>query len=140
MSMHQEENAAKPNFLMRLGATLWRWIKRMFWGEERELLPEEKATIERIESPGKMAITAYFHRKLAVAALAVLMALFALVFIGPYMVPMDLNYTDSLQANMAPNYTLLNVPSKLEKQVRDINGFSNFTVGIDKENNLYICI
>ncbi len=122
----------------KLGSTLWRWAKRMFFGASRELTMEEKMSVEKIESPSVMAVKSFFRRKLAVGALIVLVAMFLFVFIGPLIVPMNLTYTDSLQANMAPNYSLLSVPGALDDEIKSISGFSNFTVGVSKSNTLYI--
>ena len=133
---NKEKNTA--NVFVRIGKTLWRWTTRTFWGASKELTDDEKFAVEKIESPSMMAVKAFFRRKLAVVALVVLMCMFLLVFIGPLAMPMDLTYTDALQANMAPNYSLLNVPEGLAGNVKDINGFANFTVGIDKDNNLYV--
>ena len=84
--------------------------------------------VEKIESPSVMTLKAFFRRKLAVSALFVLVSLFLLVFIGPYFFPMDLNYTDPLQANMAPNNTLMKVPDELKDNIKNINGFSEKSV------------
>ena len=138
MSNNNEKNTAEKNVLVRIGATLWRWIKRMFWGASKELTDDEKFAIEKIESPGMMAVKAFFRRKLAVAALIVLISMFLLVFIGPNFFPMDLTYTDALQANIAPNYTFLNIPEELAKDVRDVSGYANFTIGVSNQNKLYI--
>ena len=119
-------------------ATLWRWTKRWFLGASKELTDDEKFAVEKIESPSVMAVKAFFRRKLAVVALIVLIAMFLFVFIGPYFFPMDLTYTDQLQANMAPNYTLMKVPEELQGNIKDINGFSDFTVGISQDNTLYL--
>lgn len=97
-----------------------------------------KIEVEKIESPSVMTLKAFFRRKLAVAALFVLVSLFLFVFIGPYFFPMDLNYTDPLQANMAPNNTLMKVPDELKDNIKNINGFSDFTVGVSRDNNLYL--
>ena len=132
----KQKNTA--NVFVRIGKTLWRWTKRMFWGASKELSDDEKFAVEKIESPSMMAVKAFFRRKLAVVALVVLVCMFLLVFIGPLVRPMDLNYTDALQANMAPNYTLLEVPKGLAGNVKDINGFANFTVGVSKLNTLYV--
>ncbi len=98
----------------------------------------EKFLVEKIESPSVMTLKAFFRRKLAVVALVVLVSLFGFVFIGPRFFPMDLNYTDPLQANMAPNNTLLKVPGELKDQIKSIHGFSDFTVGVSRDNNLYL--
>ena len=97
-----------------------------------------KIDIEKIESPSVMTLKAFFRRKLAVAALFVLVSLFLFVFIGPYFFPMDLNYTDPLQANIAPNNTLMKVPDELKDNIKNINGFSDFTVGVSRDNTLYL--
>ena len=108
--MDKKNNAAPKENVF---ATLWRWTKRMFMGASKELTLDQKLAVEKLESPSVMAAKAFFRRKLAVVALVVLISLFLFVFIGPSIWPMDVNYTDTLQANVAPNYTFLSVP--LEK-------------------------
>lgn len=134
MSKKENKNTAKNGVF----ATLGRWAKRMFWGASKELTDDEKFAVEKIESPSVMAFKAFFRRKLAVVALIVLVALFSFVFIGPEFFPMDLTYTDPLQANMAPNNTLIKVPDELKDNIKNINGFSDFTVGVSQDNTLYI--
>ena len=134
MAKNEKNNTAKAGVF----ATLWRWTKRMFLGASKELTDDERFAVEKIESPSVMAVKAFFRRKLAVAALVVLVAMFLFVFIGPYFFPMDLNYTDSLQANMAPNYSLMSVPGALKDNIKDINGFADFTVGVSQDNTLYL--
>ena len=56
MSKNQEKNTAKKNVFVRIGATLWRWTKRMFMGASKELTQDEKLFVERIESPSMMAV------------------------------------------------------------------------------------
>ena len=51
---------------------------------------------------------------------------------------MNLTYTDPLQANIAPNNTMLKVPAELENQVRDITSFADFSIGVSQDNSLYI--
>ena len=134
MSNIEKKNAAGKG----LPATLGRWLKRAFFGGSKELSEDEKFFVEKIESPSVMAVKAFFRRKLAVVALVILVSLFLFVFIGPRFFPMDLNYTDPLQANMAPNNTLMKVPGELEDNIKNINGFSDFTVGISQDNTLYL--
>ena len=134
MAKKDNRNTAKKGIL----ATLWRWTKRMVVGVDREMTDEERFAVEQIESPSVMAVKAFFRRKLAVLALVVLVSLFLFVFFGPYAFPMELTYTDPLQANMAPIYTLLDVPDELADNVREINSFSDFSVGVDNDNNFYM--
>ena len=134
MANKDNKNTAKNGVF----ATLWRWTKRMVLGADKELAEDDRFVVEQIESPSMMAVKAFFRRKLAVVALVVLVSLFLFVFIGPYFFPMNLNYTDPLQANMAPINSLLKVPGELAGNVRNINGFSDFTVGVSNDNNFYI--
>lgn len=128
----------KDNFFLRFFKTLGRWARRMFFGASKEFSTEEALFVEKIESPTKMAVKTFFRRKLAVVALVVLIALFMLVFIGPLFIPMDLTHTDPLQANIGPTLSMKSVPKDLRDNIRSINGFANFTVGVSNDNNLYI--
>jgi len=134
MANKDNKNTAKQGVF----ATLWRWAKRMVMGPDKELAEDDRFVVEQIESPSVMAVKAFFRRKLAVVALVVLVSLFLFVFIGPYAFPMELTYTDPLQANMAPIYSLLKVPGELAGDVRVINGFSDFTVGVSNDSNFYM--
>jgi len=132
MNTPEEKQQKKSGGLFR---TLGRWGKRMFFGASKEL---DVFEVEKLESPTKLAVKTFFRRKLAVVALVVLLAMFLFVFIGPMFIPMDVNYVDALQANKAPNYSMMSVPKEMKDNIRDINGFADFTVGVSKDNNLYI--
>lgn len=134
MSKQKQSHTAKRGFF----ATIGRWAKRMFFGASKELSEDDVFAVEKIESPSRMTVKAFFRRKLAVVALIVLLALFLFVFIGPYFFPMDLNYSDHLQKNMAPNYSLRKVPAGLKDNIQTISGFSDFTVGVSKDHTFYI--
>lgn len=135
--MASKENK-KENIFVRFFGTLGRWCGRMFMGASKTLAPEDALSVEALESPSRMAVKTFFRRKLAVAALVVLIALFLLVFIGPLFLPMDLNFTDAGQANIAPVMSMRSVPSALKKQVSSIQGFSNFSLGVSKDHTLYM--
>lgn len=132
--MSKDNKTAKRGFF----ATMKRWGKRAFFGAGKELTEDEKFAVEKLESPSVMAVKAYFRRPIAVIALVVLIALFLFVFIGPLIVPMDVNYTDPLQANLAPNYSFMKVPADLANDIREISGFGSFTVGVSNSDEFYI--
>ena len=134
MANNENKNTAKESIF----ATLLRWTKRMVMGADKEMTDEERFAVEQIESPSVMTVKAFFRRKLAVVALVVLVSLFLFVFIGPYVFPMELTYTDPLQANMAPIYSLLSVPDELAGNVKQINSFSDYSVGVSNDNNFYM--
>lgn len=138
MSENTNKNGGFAEKVASVFKTLWRWTKRMFLGASKELSEMDVMAIENLESPTKMAIKTFFRRKLAVGALVVLIAMFLFVFIGSILFPINLSYTDALQANIAPTYSMLKVPKELRDNVKDINGFSNFTVGISNDNTLYM--
>ena len=119
-------------------ATLRRWTVRMVMGSDKEMAMMDITAVENLESPTRMAVRTFFRRKLAVVALIVLVSLFLFVFIGSLLLPMDINYNDPLQANISPNCSMLRIPRALSNNVKDINGFSNFTIGVSKDNTLYI--
>lgn len=138
--MAKEKNTQKNSAKKSSGffATLGRWTRRMFLGGSRELSESEMFSVENIESPTKQAVKTFFHRKLAVVALITLIALFLFVFIGPLFLPVDFTYTDALQKNIAPVWSMRKVPSGLKDNIRDINGYANFTVGVSNDNDIYI--
>ncbi len=134
MAKKQQNDTAKSGIFSTLG----RWLKRMFFGASRELTQDEQLFVEKIESPSVMTVKAFFRRKLAVAALIVLLSMFLFVFVGPLFFPMELTYTDPLQANMAPINTLRKVPKELKDNIKEISGFADFTVGVSRDNSFYI--
>ncbi len=100
----------------------------MFWGEGGE----------KSETPSRLVWSAFFRRKTAVAALVAIVALFLFVFLAPLFIKLDVNYTDPLQQNVAPVYSLRAVPRALKRNVADIDGFSNFTVGLSGDGEVFV--
>lgn len=107
------------------------WIKRSFLG-----LQSDKK--QREDAPWKLRFRAFFAKKTSVVALISLLLLIAFVFIAPLVTPMEENYTDPLQQNVAPSYSMRSVPTKLKKKVQSINGFSDFTVGLSTDGKIYV--
>ncbi len=112
-----------------------RWIKRTFFGGARELSSPEEV---ELESPSKLLREAFFRRKAAVVALVFLAGLFLFVFLAPLFVPLDINYTDPLQQNVSPGYGLRALPRGLKKGIADIDGFSDFSVGLSKDGEAFV--
>ena len=107
------------------------WLKRAFLGRR---LP---SNIEKIESPARLLRENFFRKKAAVLSLWFLVALFLFVFIAPLFVRLDVNYTDPLQQNVSPVYTLRRVPNGLKRQVAEMDGFSNFTIGLSMDGKVF---
>ena len=118
--------------------SIWRQMKRLFsWGHVRD---EEWHNLEKkgVETPTKLLLQSFFRRKSAVFALCTLIGIFLFVFISPAFIKMDVNYTDPLQQNVAPSYTLRKVPMGLKNKVASIDGFSDFTVGLSTDGKVYV--
>ena len=133
-------DSEKKNFIKRAyGHTVsalkrvFRWIKRSIFGKK-----DEWNGVERIESPTRLVVNAFLRKKAAVVALSVLVGLFLFVFLAPTFVGLDINYTDPLQQNLAPVYSLRRVPKGLKKEIAYIDGFSGFTVGLSKEGKVFV--
>ena len=112
---------------------VWGWLKRAFTGSKLPQYDEEQ-----IQSPSALVRQAFFSKKAAVIALVVLAALFLFVFIAPIFVPMDVNYTDALQQNLAPTYSLRSVPRALRDDVAELDGFAGFSVGRNSKGEVFV--
>ena len=123
--------------LKKTGKTLVRWGKRLFFGGKHELTQEQKLSVENIENPTKMIVKSFFGKKLAVVSLVFLILMFVFVFVGPVINPIDLGYTESLHKNIAPGFTMMDVPKELKNNVDTISTFSSFSVGLSKEGKVY---
>ncbi len=126
-------------------STLARWFKRMFFGgsnalqrEIREKNGDDVFAVEKIESPGKQRLKAFFQKKLAIGALAVFLAVFLLMLIGPFFYPLDLAYIESTQQNIAPGLNMMSVPRELRGQIKSISSTSTFSVGLSEEGKVYV--
>ncbi len=113
-------------------------MKRIFNWFKRAFKSETFSVDKRIESPSKLIRKAFFKRKGAVVALAFLIVLFSFVFLAPLFLKMDVNYTDPLQQNVAPITSLRKVPKELKGEIKQIDGFSDFTLGLSKSGKLYL--
>ncbi len=112
----------------------FRWAKRAFLGNEGEWQGE----LAKVESPARLFRAAFFRKKGAIVALVTLLLLFAFTFLAPIFVPLDINYTDPLQQNVPPGYSLRALPKALKKQVQTIDGFSDFTAGLSKSGEVFV--
>ncbi len=109
------------------------WLGRMLFGASKSL----DAAPEKYASPGRLAVRRFFRRPAACAALAVIAAMFLFVFIGPLFDPIDLAYSETLHKNLSPSYDMMNIPSALAKDVKQITSYSSFSLGLDNAGNVY---
>lgn len=134
MKTKKQKNTTKNAFGGTVYAmkSVFGWVKRPFIRQNSLPQPDEN------ESPAKLLKQAFFSKKSAVVALITFMGLFLFVFIAPLFVSMDSNYTDALQQNVAPGYSLRALPKALKNEIAYVDGFSDFTVGVSQSGKLYV--
>ena len=97
------------------------------------------ADVEEIVSPMRQIVNNFLDRKLAVGALVLLIAMFITMFVGPLFMPKySDSYTDVTQQNIAPTMSLAKVPGELKNDIKMIDGYGSFTVGLSNSGHVYI--
>lgn len=119
------------------------WFSRLFRTGSSQLADEmdaaRAADVEAIVSPVRQVVNNFFERKLAVGAFAMLILMFIVMFVGPLFMPKYKdNYTDVTQQNMAPNMSLMKVPDELKNDIKTIDGYGTFTVGLSNAGKVYV--
>lgn len=142
------KNSKKKENVFR---TLARWIVRFVMGPKyednmyrkgKESSSEENSSIddgELIESPGKQVFKRFFERKAAVISLIFFICMFLLVLIGPrFFHKYSDAYTEVTLKNIPPNLSMRTVPKELRNDIKLIDSYGPFTVGVSNAGKLYI--
>ena len=116
---------------------LFDWTRRAIFGGSRTLYSDDPTMVEKLESPGKMAVKSFFRKKLQVTALIVLVSMFIFVFVGPLFIKIDYS-ADATQMNMNPTLALRSVPKGLKNNIKSISSYGVFSVGVSNDNDLYV--
>ena len=139
----------KENIFHKLG----RWFLRWFMGpkyeekmREQEKKEEEKDNnvpddSELIVSPGRAIFQRFLERKFAVFSVGLVLFMFLLVFIIPKTKLMEKYYdayTEVTQKNMPPTLNLMSVPKELQNDIKMIDSYGSFTVGLSNAGKVYI--
>lgn len=107
--------------------------ERMFLGG----MPQEEQDEELMQSPMRMALASFIKDKIAMVGLCLFVIIFLCCMLLPFFFPIELNYQDVTQANAAPGFGLLKVPDSLQGNVQALSVGSTFSVGLDKDGNVY---
>ncbi len=95
--------------------------------------------VEEIVSPSRQIIRGFMERKLAVGALIVVILMMLTVFVGPLFMP---NYSDSYtevtQKDIPPTMSMMSVPKELAKDIKMIDSFGSFSVGLSNAGKVYV--
>ena len=129
MQNNKEKTAKK-----RLPSWLYTFF-RLFTGT-----PAREMTIadERYDSPSKLAVKRFFRKPLATAAVIILACMFIFVLVGPLFDPVDLSYMESLHTNVAPNTSMMRIPSSMKTNPVAISSRGTFTAGVDEQGKVYV--
>ncbi len=127
--------------------TLARWSRRLWKGGsvalEQELQEQNNtpsvSDVEAIISPTRQIINNFLERKLAVSALVLLICMFITMFVGPLFMPKYYDaYTEVTQKSIAPGMNMMSVPKELQSDVKMIDGYGSFSVGLSNAGKVYV--
>lgn len=127
-----------------LFATLGGWLRRLFRGGANDLADQtlgkkNDINVEEVISPTKKIVRAFLDRKLAVCALCVLVAMIILVFVGPFFMPRYTDiYTEVTQKNVPPTMSMMRVPAALADDIKMIDSYGSFSVGLSNAGDVYV--
>ena len=141
----------KENIFRKLA----RWFVRGFMGpqyeekmykkgkenEEKEIeykdgVPDDS---ELIVSPAMQVFQRFLERKFAVISVIVVLVMFAVVFIGPHYMPKYYDsYTEVTQKDLPPTLSFMSVPKELQDNIKMIDSYGSFSVGLSKSGDVYV--
>ena len=121
------------------------WLKRLWKGGSKQLADEmlnkdgTPNDAEAIISPTRQMVNNFLERKLAVGALILLICMFIVMFVGPLFMPKYYDsYTEVTQKSIKPTMSMMSVPKELQGDIKMIDGFGSFTVGLSNAGKVYV--
>ena len=94
---------------------------------------------ELIVSPARQVFNRFMERKFAVVSVIVVLIMFALVFIVPHFMTKYYDaFTETTQKDLPPTMSLMKVPKELQGNIKSIDSYSSFSVGLSKDGKVYI--
>ena len=117
------------------GFFLFRWIKRAFMGNHKEVV--DLLQEEQMQTPFKTMAKKFLKKKTVIFALTVFVLIFAFVLIGPYYWKLDLSEQDSTLTNLPPGYNMMAVPKEMKGNAVDIAAGGTFGFGIDGNGKIH---
>jgi len=122
--------------LIVIGRAIKSAFVRGFLGNNKEMTIFEE---EAVQSPLRVTAKKFFKNKMAIVGLTVFLGVLLFCFVGSIFIKADVFYINTTQGNTSPGFSLLDVPKGLkENGILDIAISSTYSMGIDKENNVYI--
>ena len=93
---------------------------------------------EAMQSQFQTVIRRFFRGPVNVAAVMVFLFFLLAVLVGPAVHPLDENYQDMTQQNVAPGRNMLQIPAELKGHVKEISIGSTFSAGVSDTGKLYV--
>lgn len=134
--------------------TLARWFVRWIFGLKYEekwfgLKKEQEKEIqfkdgvpddsELIVSPGRQVLNRFLERKFAVFSVFVVLVMFCIVFIAPHFMTKYYDaFTETTQKDLPPTMDFMNVPGELAGNIKMIDSYSSFSVGLSNDGKVYV--
>lgn len=92
---------------------------------------------EEMVTPFQMMVQNFVENKVAMTGLFLFFIILLCCIILPFFFPIDQYYQDVTQANVAPGFGMMTPPKALAGNALDISVGSTYSVGIDKNGNVY---
>ena len=141
----------RENIFRKLARWLVRWIfglsyEEKWFGKKKETAEKEikfkdgvPDDSELIVSPGRQVFNRFVERKFAVFSVFVVLVMFAVVFIAPHFMPKYYDaFTETTQKDLPPTMSLMSVPGELAKDIKMIDSYSSFSVGLSNAGKVYV--
>ena len=120
----------------RARKSFFNMFKRLFFRSKTELNVLEE---EAIRTPGKTILLNLVRNKLAIIGFIGFVAIFLFSFVGSWLYPIALNYSEFTHSNLRPSTNYLKYPKELDGKniIKIVSGIS-FSLALDDEGDLYI--
>ena len=94
---------------------------------------------ELIVSPARQIFNRFLERKFAVFSVFVVLVMFCVVFIAPHFMPKYYDaFTETTQKDLPPTLSFMSVPGELKNNIKMIDSYSSFSVGLSKDGKVYV--
>ena len=109
--------------------------------EEKEIqfkdgVPDDS---ELIVSPGRQIFNRFMERKFAVFSVFVVIVMFLIVFIAPHFMTKYYDaFTETTQKDLPPTLSFMSVPGELQGNIKMIDSYGPFSVGLSRDGKVYI--
>jgi peptide/nickel transport system permease protein len=94
---------------------------------------------ELIVSPGRQIFNRFMERKFAVISVIVVLIMFLIVFIVPHFMTKYYDaFTETTQKDLPPTLSLMKVPKELQNNIKSIDSYGSFSVGLSNDGKVYV--